>query len=166
MNRLHLNLALSLLLPGLCLALPEDQNQPINLEADQAQWDQKTGTSVYRGNVIISQGSMRLTADTATLYVTDGLFRRMEATGAPSTFRYKPAANKEEIQGVGEHVEYDVASAKVIVTDNARFTQGGDVFTGHRVEYDLNADVVKANSKEGGRIHITIQPKPAQGQNN
>ncbi len=160
MKRLNLKLALILLLPALALALPEDRDQPINLEADQAQLDQKTGTSIYEGNVIVTQGSMRLTADTAKIYVTEGTFQRMEATGKPSSFRYKPSVDKEEINGVGEQVEYDVTTAKIIVTTNARFTQGGDVFTGHRVEYDLSTDVVKANSKEGGRINFTIQPKP------
>jgi lipopolysaccharide export system protein LptA len=36
----------------------------------------------------------------------------MEATGNPANLRYKPTADKPEIQGVSQRVEYDVASAK------------------------------------------------------
>ena len=132
------------LAPTLAIALPEDRNQPIQLEASRGQIDQKTGVSIYEGNVVISQGSMRLTADTATIHVKDGNFQRMEATGKPATLRYRPAMDKPEIQGVSPRVEYDVASAKVVMSGGARLTQGQDVFTGDRVEYDLKDDIVRA----------------------
>ena len=100
--------ALALAAP-LAAALPEDRNQPIHLEASRGQLDQKTGISVYEGNVVITQGSMRLTADTVTIYVKDNNFQRMEATGAPANLRYRPTADKPEIQGASQRVEYDVA---------------------------------------------------------
>jgi hypothetical protein len=40
----------------LVAALPEDRSQPIQLEASRGQIDQKTGVSVYEGNVVISSG--------------------------------------------------------------------------------------------------------------
>ncbi len=141
-------------------ALPEDRNQPIQLEASRGQLDQKTGVSIYEGNVAITQGSMRLTADTATIYVKDSSFQRMDATGNPANLRYKPAADKPEIQGTSKRVEYDVASAKVVMTGGVRVVQGQDIFTGDRLEYDLKDDVIRAKGAgENGRIQFTIQPK-------
>ncbi len=162
MNQPNHNILLALVLafPATALCLPEDREQPINLEADRAQLDQTTGISTYEGNVIITQGSMRLFADVARIYVTDGEFERMEADGDPVRFRYRPAADKEEIFGRGQHATYDVSDAKIVVTTNARFTQGGDVFTGDYVEYDLAQDLVKAKGAgEGGRVFFTIQPR-------
>ena len=157
--KLGLVVALALA-PPLAAALPEDRNQPIQLEASRGQLDQKTGISVYEGNVVITQGSMRLTADTVTIYVKDNNFQRMEATGAPANLRYRPTADKPEIQGASQRVEYDVAGAKVIMSGNARLTQGQDVFTGDRVEYDLKSDVVRARGAgNNGRIQFTIQPR-------
>lgn len=148
------------LAPSLTVALPEDRNQPIQLEASRGQIDQKTGVSVYEGNVVISQGSMRLNADVATIYIKEGGFQRMEATGRPVNLRYRPAADKPEILGASQRVEYDVAGAKVIMSGNARLTQGQDVFTGDRVEYDLKSDVVRARGAgDNGRIQFTIQPR-------
>ena len=43
------------------LALPSDSSQPIRIQADSATLDDKRNTAVYTGNVIITQGSMRLT---------------------------------------------------------------------------------------------------------
>jgi len=103
---------------------------------------------------------MRLTADTATIHTKDGGFQRMEATGKPVTLRYRPTADKPEIQGVSPRVEYDVVSAKVIMSGGARLTQGQDVFTGDRVEYDLKDGVVRARGAgKQGRIQFTIQPR-------
>ncbi|MFZ1641955.1 MAG: lipopolysaccharide transport periplasmic protein LptA [Candidatus Contendobacter sp.] len=154
--------ALALAAP-MAAALPEDRAQPIHLEASRGQLDQKTGVSVYEGNVVITQGSMRLTADTVTIYVKDNNFQRMEATGAPANLRYRPTADKPEIQGASQRVEYDVAGAKVIMSGSARLTQGQDVFTGDRVEYDLKGDVVRARGAgDNGRIQFTIQPRPQE----
>lgn len=151
--------------PMVANALPEDRSQPIQLQASRGQIDQKTGVSVYEGNVVISQGSMRLAADTATIYIKDGGFQRMEATGKPVTLRYRPTANKPEIQGVSQRVEYNVDSAKVIMSGGARLTQGQDVFTGDRIEYDLQGDVVRARGAGNqGRIQFTIQPRAQGGQ--
>lgn len=148
------------LVPPLAVALPEDRNQPIQLEASRGQIDQKTGVSIYEGNVVISQGSMRLNADVATIHIKDGGFQRMEATGNPVNLRYRPTADKPEILGASQRVEYDVVGARVIMSGNARLTQGQDVFTGDRVEYDLKSDVVRARGAgNNGRIQFTIQPR-------
>lgn len=148
------------LTPALLLGLPEDRNQPIQLEADSAQLNQKTGVSVYQGNVIITQGSMRLTADKVTIHQQNGSFQRMDAEGKPVTMQYKPAPEKEEIHGVSQQVEYNVSTAKMIMTTNARITQGQDVFSGDRIEYDLKEDLVKAKgAAQGGRIQFILQPK-------
>jgi lipopolysaccharide export system protein LptA len=163
MNRptiISLLAGLGFLAPISGLGLPEDREQPIQLEADRAQLDQNTGVSIYEGNVIITQGSMRLFADTATIYVTEGEFERMEAKGNPVRFRYKPAADKEEIFGRGQYATYDIKASTIVVTTDARFTQGGDVFTGEFVEYDLDKDLVKAKGgSDGGRVLFTIQPR-------
>ena len=152
--------AATVLAAPLAVALPEDRNQPIKLEAGRGQLDQKTGVSVYEGNVVISQGSMRLTADTATIYVKDNSFQKMDATGNPATLRYQPAADKPEIQGASKRVEYDVGSGKVVLTGGVRVVQGQDTFNGERLEYDLKDDVIRAKGAgQNGRIQFTIQPK-------
>lgn len=152
--------ALLALAPALALALPDDRNKPIQLEADRGQLDQRTGTSVYEGNVIIIQGSLHLTADTATVYTKDGQFQRIEATGKPATWRYRVSAEKEELHGVGPYVDYDVTKNLMTMRGaNSKVTQGADVFTGDYIEYDTSTDLVKAKGENGSRIQIVIQPK-------
>ncbi|MDX1604830.1 MAG: lipopolysaccharide transport periplasmic protein LptA [Candidatus Competibacterales bacterium] len=164
MHRLHPSLlALALLVPDLVPALPGDREQPIRLQADQASFEQRTGVSIYEGNVEVSQGSMYLSADKATLFFDDvGQFQRMEAVGSPSIFRYRPSANKPRIDGTGRRIEYNAVSATVVVSGDARFVQGGDRFSGERIEYDLERDVVKAAGTQDERIEFIIQPRSSQ----
>ncbi len=140
-------------------ALPEDRQQPIHLEADRAQLDQNTGTSIYEGNVVISQGSMRLTADKVTVYIQEGQLSRMEAQGTPVTLRYKPTVDQDEVHGQSLRLDYDAKTATAVMTQNAKITQGQDTFIGERVEYQLNNNIVKASGKEGSRIQFIIQPR-------
>lgn len=103
---------------------------------------------------------MALNADEARIFLQGGEFTRMEATGAPATFRYQPELDKAPINGVGQRVEYDVATSTVVVTGNVEFEQDGDVFSGERVVYDLRTDLVTAGSQNGGgRVTITLQPR-------
>ena len=55
--------ALALGLPGSASALSTDRDQPINLEADEAELDQTEGVSTYVGNVVVTQGSMKVESD-------------------------------------------------------------------------------------------------------
>lgn len=156
---LNLGLVMSLSISTLVWALPGDQDKPIYLEADRAQLDQRTGISVYQGNVVITQGSMRLAADTVTINMQDGAFQHLDAVGNPASFRYKPAEDKEEIRGTSKRIEYDVAADLVVMTTDAKVTRARDVFTGERIEYDLSKDLVKAKGTGRERVQITIQPK-------
>ena len=160
MHHRLISLLAALLLSASVLALPEDREQPIRLQADRASFEQRTGVSVYEGNVEVSQGTLYLAADRATVHFDDeGRFLRMEAVGTPTRFRYQPDINRPPINGTGERIDYDVQTRKVRVIGNAHFVQGGDTFSGDRIEYDLSRDVVQASGREGERIQFTIQPR-------
>ena len=44
-------------------ALPGDSNEPIEIEADFAELDDEKGETIYVGNVIVTQGSLRMTGE-------------------------------------------------------------------------------------------------------
>src|SRR5687767_15999901 len=50
-----------------CFALTGDTEQPIRIKADTAELNDKTGISVYRGNVRVTQGSIVLEARTVRI---------------------------------------------------------------------------------------------------
>ncbi|MDX1519199.1 MAG: LptA/OstA family protein, partial [Gammaproteobacteria bacterium] len=52
-------------------ALTTDKDQPIEIEADAAELDDRKNVTVYTGNVIVTQGSIRMTGEKMTVYYTD-----------------------------------------------------------------------------------------------
>lgn len=49
------------------MALPNDRDQPIRIQADDAHLDDKQGVATYKGDVIITQGSMMIKGNTVTM---------------------------------------------------------------------------------------------------
>src|SRR5690606_39653246 len=83
----------------LCLALltsvatplaaqSDDASQPIRIQANAATLDDNKNLAVYTGNVIITQGSMRLTGSRVTLTLdNNGEAQKLVSTGSPATCR-------------------------------------------------------------------------------
>ena len=150
-----------LLLPFTVMALSTDKQQPINIEADWVDINKKKGTSVYKGKVIITQGSIRIDSDIATVYRNEKGVEKIIATGKPAKFKQRPDNESEDIRGEGKRLEYFSAQDKLHLYEKAVLWQHKDVFTGDRINYDTKQHVVRATGKPGDsreRVRVTIQP--------
>jgi len=72
------------------LALPEDAQQPIQITADNARFDEKSGEAIYRGKVQIVQGTLRVNGDSLTLKVdAEGNLLNARTLGKPAHYEQK-----------------------------------------------------------------------------
>ncbi|MDN6179544.1 MAG: lipopolysaccharide transport periplasmic protein LptA [Halomonas subglaciescola] len=154
-------LGISTLGANAALAAPTD---PVQVEADRLDLDQRAGTAVYRGNVDMRQGQMQLRG--ARVEVTrnaSGELSRATAFGERAYLRHQPEGQKEPIEGEARQIIYHVAERRVELIDQAELNQGGDHFSGGRLEYFIDKEVVQARSDVKGsdtqRIHMTLQPE-------
>lgn len=159
-GRLCMLLALLLPMPG--QALKSDRSQPVRIRAHKAVIDEKTGTSTYTGNVIVTQGTLRITADRIIVYRKDRHLTRIVANGAPATFRQRVENRKGYVRGQARNMEYLAGRNVVVLRNKARLRQAGNLFRSGRIVYDLNRDRVRAGAGGNGRVDITIEP-PAGG---
>ena len=80
-------------------ALPSDRDQPIRIQADSAELDDKQGVAVYRGDVIITQGTLKITGDTVTITQTaSGDIDVFTSVGNLAYYEQKPAVDKEVVK--------------------------------------------------------------------
>jgi len=148
---------------GAAGALPSDQSQPIEIEADGVELDDGRHFSTYVGNVILRQGSMRLWADKVTVnHKASRQPNRIIAVGKPARFRQVTDEDGKEVKAKSLRMEYDANSEEVLLIDQAELTQGSDRFSSDRILYDRNKAVVKAGAKAQGKQRVKISITPGQ----
>jgi lipopolysaccharide export system protein LptA len=163
MNRISLYLLLINLaiigMPG--LAAETDSDEPVYIEANSATYNDSTGESVYIGDVIVTQGRMRMTSDKLVIHMTDKQVEKIVATGNPVRFKQEETEDKEEVRGKAQQAEYYVNEDRLLLLDKAVVWQGGNTYASDRIEYDRKNMLVKAGKPSSGsqRVHVTLNPK-------
>ena len=151
-----------LLLTGLlvCLSAPaleSDRRQPVDIRAGEVTIDEQKGFSEYTGNVVLTQGSLKVTGDRLRVYLQRDRLQRIEVEGRPATLVQTPAIDQPPVHATAGRMEYDVAARTIRLDREAEVRQGPNRFRGEHLLYDIAAARVKARAEEG-RVHITIQP--------
>ena len=156
---------LLLLQTPLASALDSDKDQPIYLEANDVQIDDRTGVSVYTGNVVFDQGTMHLTANRLEIIKKNGETDEIIADGDPVRFQQQTDADKGLAKGHAKRMIYKVKSDMVYLYDDAELTQDGDAFRNDRITYNRATKVVRAGASQKGkqRVRITIRSKERKG---
>lgn len=148
-------------------ALPTDRDQPIHIQSDDAQLDDKQGVATYKGNVIITQGSMKITGNTVTITRNaTGDVDVFTAVGNLAYYEQKPAADKPIVQAYGMTIQYFAAQNRIVLIDKAKVINDGNTSEGEKIVYDTVRQVVNAGRATGSkvttprpRIDMVIQPK-------
>jgi len=156
-------LALALLgaLSGPAPGLSTDKDQPLDLEADSAEIDEAKGLSTYAGNVVATQGSMRLESDRLIIFHKGSKAERLEAVGKPARFQQLADDSPEPVKARAQLMEYRFDSEELLLTGDAVVLQGKDTFKSDRITYDRVRSVVKGGAAAKGkeRVRITVDPK-------
>lgn len=167
-NRIALLLgSLCCMLPAIALALPSDRDQPIHIQANTADLDDKKGTAIYRGDVIITQGTLKITGNTVTLIQNkNGDLDYFKSVGGPAYYEQIPAEGDDKLQAWGNTIEYYVQKDNIVITDQARVKQGGNSSRGEKIVYDIKQEQVNIGRAKPGsvsqpepRVHMVIEPR-------
>lgn len=157
-------------------AFATDPNDPIEIEADQLDVQQDSETATFMGNVVATQGAVKLRAN--RLKVTYAQSAPKSAPGAA------PADNGTQITRIdaagdvhvtarngqsadGEWAIYEVGSRQITMGDKVLLRQTGNVIRGAKLRIDLNtgrsrvdgAPTVSGGEKGGdGRVRGLFLP--------
>ena len=153
--------------------LSTDREEPINIEADRAEADEKRRVTIYRGEAIITQGTLRITGDTIWIYLNENdEFVKLVSVGHPARMRQLPDGAKDFRTADANRLEYFAQQDLIVLLGDAVYGQGKDQIAADRIEYDSHRGRMKARSKPkraaksggpsksgGSRVKITIVPK-------
>ncbi len=142
-------------------AAPQDAEGPVQVEANRADLDQNTGESIYYGEVVVTQGRLRLDAEKVIILTPKAGPQSITSTGAPARFVQQPAAGEDLVTGEAARMDYDMDRRYLILQGDAVLHRGEDLFRSEHIEYDLNARLIQAGDphSDRARVRMTIQPR-------
>ena len=154
-----------------CLSTDSEQN--IEIEANTAEMDDVKKITIYRGNVIVTQGSIKMTGHTMHVYFNENNDMKLVIMdGTPAKYRQLPDDSTVYDEAEALRMEYYALKNYVILIDEAKVTQEELNFSGKRIEYDTVLNKVKAKGEtitdtkrksnektESGRVKIIIKKK-------
>lgn len=147
-------------------ALPSDANQPIKLLADRATYSESTGVTSYSGTVVITQGTLKLTADNITVNLSQQRsINSAVATGRPATMQQVVTQEKGLAKGQANKIDYNAITGIMTLTGNAKLTQNGASFAGNVIRYSLKAGDVEATAGGNQRVELIFPPNSNTNQN-
>jgi lipopolysaccharide export system protein LptA len=151
--------------PGFC----QNDDKPINIEADRMISQEEKNSVVFIGNVDASQGKVTIRTDEMTIYYQpndpkkpEGQSRQVEKMICVG----KVKVTQNDWLGTGERMEYFADARKVILYGNAKAWQGKNMVSGKTITYYLDEkrsevespDTVAGKGKKQGRVKATIIP--------
>lgn len=139
-----------------------DRERPINVEADSVRVDDVKKVASYEGHVVMTQGTLMITADRIEVRQDDKGVVSGLATGKPVYFRQKMEASSEFAEGWADRIEYDGQSDKIKLMGQARLKRGIDELRGELITYDSASEFFQAkggSSGASGRVRAVIRPR-------
>ena len=149
-------------------ALSNDTEQPIRIQANEAQLDDKKGVATYKGDVIITQGSMKITGNTVT--ITRNAAGEIDVVTSIGNLAYfeqlQKATDPVPVKAYAVTIQYHAPQNRIVLIDKAKVINDGNTTEGEKIVYDTVKQVANAGRANGSsvtaprpRIDMVIQPK-------
>ena len=115
-----------------------DPDAPVEVTAESLDVSQADGTAIFKGDVVVVQGEMRLNAPSVRVIYDDatGDVSRMEARGGVVLVSGEEAAE-------AKNADYNVSTGIIVMTGDVLLTQGRSALTSDRMDVDLNDNTAK-----------------------
>jgi lipopolysaccharide export system protein LptA len=168
----RLAVAAALALPLAAVAEKGDREKEIQVLADRLAADDAKKEAVYEGNVVVTQGTMRITSAKIVVREDPQGYRTYIATGAPVTFRQKRDKVDDWIEGSAQRAEFDDRNDLLRLFSGATLKSSQGELTGDFISYDRGKEFFEVTGAApgkppapGSRVKATIIPqkKGAEG---
>ncbi|MBQ9683427.1 MAG: lipopolysaccharide transport periplasmic protein LptA [Neisseriaceae bacterium] len=157
------------LFSGSLMAAEADRKQPVEIEADSASFVQENKRTEFSGNVLVTQGSLKITAANVIAERNDKDEQFITATGAPVRFQQNLDEKRKDgtpqlVKGHANKITFDHAKSTVMLSGNAMIDREGDTVSGSTISYNTKTSVYTVKGGKGsGRVSVVLQPSTVGG---
>lgn len=146
-----------------------DKEAPLHIEADRVEMRERDQLSIYKGNVIITKGSIHITGDEILIQNRDGKLKHIKINGQPATF-FQLNDLQEEISAQSFQMKYLAENSMLELKQQALLVKNKNRFSSEHIIYDAHNDIVtaghenKTTTNEAPRVKITLHPEQSPEQ--
>lgn len=133
--------------------------EPISVNADTLEFDYRSRILTYTGDVVVTQGDMKLQSDTLKVALDEHADNRVKEVVADGQVRLSKGAR----WATGGHAVFDQIQKTVILSQNAELHDGPNQVSGNRVVIYLDQErsVVEGGT---GRVKAVLFPSKVDTQ--
>ncbi|MCE2596063.1 lipopolysaccharide transport periplasmic protein LptA [Motilimonas cestriensis] len=147
MKNLNLLLASMVLLSAPTYALQSDSKQEIVIRANSNTADLDSNTTTFLGNVVVTQGSIKLTANKLVGIRHKPGEEEMIATGNPATF-YQMMDDGKPVEAKAKKIRYLKKNNQIILSQNASLKQLDSNYTAETITYNIDTRQIEGQKGE------------------
>lgn len=129
-------------------SLQQDTDEPVEITADALSLNQTDGTAEFKGNVVIIQGTMRMSAPVVTVFYDEktGGIARLEADKRVLLVKDGDAAEADK-------ADYEIEKGIVVMTGDVLLTQGSNTMNSNK----LTANLADGTAELEGRVKTILK---------
>lgn len=140
-------------------AKTSDRQLPMDMSADAGDAVlTDDGESTISGNVLITQGTLRLEADKAVITRSKGVTSKVTLVGNPVRMQQMNDQN-ELMKASARQIVYLISAEQLSLTGGVAVDQPRGSMRGETIRYDLATGRMTAGG-DGTRIQMRLEPKP------
>lgn len=125
-----------------------DFQKNINTTSRDYSLDGRTRTVSYIGNVVITQGSLKILAEKVIADESEGKGNQVIfAVGKPASYQQR-LADGSFVKAKANRIHYDVATKVISLEGNARINQNSSTVSADTIIYYITEEKVVANTSE------------------
>lgn len=186
-NLITKTLVSALIISFVSISFSAAEDLPLEIDADSSDCGTNLENCTLTGNVVIKQGDANITADRlysisenlwelsgniniektgmnisanqAKISLADRQLQSFTLIGSPVSFRYLVGENSKA-NGQANNISFNLNTRMITLDGNAQIVDAGNEINGEHIEYDLDAERLKADNqgKGDGRVHLIFEP--------
>ncbi|MFT6777105.1 MAG: lipopolysaccharide export system protein LptA [Paraglaciecola sp.] len=160
-NRLyHASLLAGLLFSAHSYAGKDDFTKKIELASLYQNADGIAKRATYQGNVMILQGSLKVSADELEIDASKGEGNEIFiATGNPATYSQQQE-DGSIVTAQADKIEYHRQTRSLSLEGNAQIKQNSSSVQGESIKFNMELEqiIAQGSDQESGRVITTFQP--------
>lgn len=134
-----------------------DKQQPLSITSREAQYDQKSNTLTYEGEVKATQGNSSLEAQQVIVHFNqNNKIKSIQAKGNPVT--YKTLTQRGPLKASANKIQFNPLLSTLELIDNAHVAQGGNTIDSPSLVIDIAKETVVSKPSEKGKTTIILEP--------